>query len=74
MKKYCFTNDTWSEVPVVVDDLDDLLVGSFPCAICVHINRQRLSHTDGIRELHKRAASNASSNQGFSWMHNRDQN
>ena len=42
------TDDTRSEVPVVADDLDELLVGLLASAVGVDVHRQRLSDTDGV--------------------------
>lgn len=32
------TDDTWSEVPVLADDVDDLLVGLLAGAVCIDVD------------------------------------
>lgn len=59
------TNDTRAEVPVVADDLDELLIGLLTGAVGVDEDRQRLSDTNGVRELDKAAAGEAGVNQGL---------
>lgn len=56
-------NDTRAHVEVVADDLDQLVGRLLGCAVGLDEQRQRLSHTNGIRELHQGTAGEASSNQ-----------
>lgn len=57
------TDNTRSEIPVVADDLDKLLVGLLASPVGINVDRQRLSNTDGVGELNKGTTSKASSNQ-----------
>ena len=58
-------NDTWSKVPVLPDNLDKLQVRFLARTISIDEDRQGLSDTNGVRELNKRTASEASGNQGL---------
>lgn len=58
-------NDTWSKVPVLPDNFDKLRVGFLARAISIDENRQGLSDTNGVRELNKRTAGEASGDQGL---------
>ena len=42
------THNTRSEVPVLTDELDNLLLRDLSCAVGVDIDRQRLSYTDSV--------------------------
>ena len=44
---------TRSEVEGLQDSLEDGLVRLAASAVCVHMHRQRLRHTNGIGDLHK---------------------
>ena len=44
-------NDTWTKVKVVLDDLQELCVSLDPCAVAADEDRERGSHTNGIRNL-----------------------
>lgn len=55
-------DDTGPKIPVLPDDLDELQICLPACAICIDKDRQRLGDTDGVRELDKRTASEASGN------------
>lgn len=55
------TNDTRAEVEVLADDLDEILVRLLARAVGVDVDRQRLSDTDGVRELDKCPTSEAAS-------------
>lgn len=57
------THDTRSEVPVLTDELDNLLLRDLSCAVGVDIDRQRLSYTDSVGELDKNTTSNATRDQ-----------
>ena len=57
------TNDTRTEIPVVADDLDELSVALLASAVGFDKDRQRLSDTDGVRELDKGSTGKASSDQ-----------
>ena len=59
------TDDTRPEVPVVADDLDELSVGLLASAVGFDKDRQRLSDTDGVRELDKGTTSETSSYKGL---------
>lgn len=65
------TNDTRSEVEVVADDCNELLVGLGSRAISVDVDRQRLSNTNSIRELDKCSASETRSNERLGWINRR---
>ncbi len=56
------TNDTGTKIPVLADDLDELLIRLLTCAIGVNEDRQRLSNTDSVGKLDKCAASQSSGN------------
>ena len=58
-------NDTWSKVPVLSNNFDKLQVGFLARAVSIDENRQGLSDTNGVRELNKRTAGEASGNQGL---------
>ena len=47
------TNDTRAEVPVLADDLDELLIGLLGSAVRVDEYREGLCDTDRIRELYE---------------------
>lgn len=47
------TDDTGPEVPVLLDDGDELFVGLFASAVGINVDGQRLSNTNGVGELHK---------------------
>ena len=49
-------DDTRPHVEVVADDLDELVRGLVRGAVGVDVDRQRLSNTDSVRELHESAA------------------
>ena len=61
--RYEHTNDTRTEIPVAADDLDELLVGLLASAVGVDEDGQRLSDTDGVRELNEGTAGKASRNE-----------
>lgn len=61
------TDDTRSEIPVLADDLDKLLIGPLASAISVDVNRQRFGDTNSVRELDKCTASETSSNKGLGY-------
>jgi hypothetical protein len=54
------TNDARAEVPVVADDGDELLVSLLSSTIGIDEDRERLSDTNGVRELDEAATSEAS--------------
>ena len=56
---YEHTNDTGAKIPVAADDLDELLVGLLAGAVGVDEDGQRLSDTDGVRELNEGTAGKA---------------
>lgn len=41
-------NDTWAEIEVVVDDLDELIGGLIGGAVCVDEDGEWLSNTDSV--------------------------
>ena len=59
------TNDTRTEVEVVADNLDELLIRLLASAVGVDVDRQGLSDTDGVRELDKGTAREAGSDEGL---------
>ena len=59
------TNDTRSEIPVLVDNFDELGVSLFAGTVGVDVDGEGLSNTDSIGELNKNAASKASSDEGL---------
>lgn len=65
VKNDSLTDDTGPEVPVLLDDGDELLVGLLAGTVGIDIDGQRLSNTDGVGELHKCAASKAGSDKGL---------
>ena len=56
-------NDTGPEVKVLVDDSDELFRSLVRGSIGLDEYRQRLGHTDSVRELHKGAAGEAGSDE-----------
>lgn len=56
-------NNTRSQVPVVLDDLDELFVSLGSGFVRIDVDRERLSNTDGIRELDKGTAGQSTSNE-----------
>ena len=56
-------NDTWSQIEIFVDDLDELVRGSIGSAVCVDEDGERFRNTDGIGELNKRTAGKLGMNQ-----------
>ena len=60
-------DDTGTKVPVLPDDLDELQVSFLTRAICIDEDRQGLGDTNGVGELDKRTASEASGNEGLGW-------
>jgi hypothetical protein len=42
------TDDTGSQVPVLADDFDELLVRLLPCAVSVDVDGQWISNTNGV--------------------------
>ncbi len=61
-----FHDDTWSEIPVLADDIDKLQVGLLASAIRVDEDRQWLGDTNGVGELDECTASEAASDEGLS--------
>mmetsp|Transcript_21704 Transcript_21704/g.51879 ORF Transcript_21704/g.51879 Transcript_21704/m.51879 type:complete len:409 (-) Transcript_21704:66-1292(-) len=55
-------NETRAEVKALLDGLQDLLVRDRPSAIGVHVDREGLSHTDGIGDLEEAATGEAGGN------------
>ena len=49
-------NDTGPHVEILADDLDKLLRSLVRGAVRVDVDGERLSNTDGVRQLHERAA------------------
>ena len=58
-------NDTRAQVEVVVDNLDKLLGGLVRGAVGVNVDGEGLGNTNGVRELDKAAAGEASGNEGL---------
>jgi hypothetical protein len=58
-------DDTGSEVKVGADDFHKLIRVLLGSAVCIDINRERLSDTDGVRELNKGATAETSSHEGL---------
>jgi hypothetical protein len=58
-------NNTWTEVPVLLDDLDELSVGLLASSVGIDVDRERLSYTNRVRELDKHTAGKATGNQRF---------
>ena len=61
----CLTDDTGAEIPVLEDDLDELVVVLLSGAVGVDVDGERLSDTNGVRELDEGAASEASLHEGL---------
>lgn len=59
------THNTGTQVPVPLDNLDNLFVRALAGTVGIDIDGERLGNTNGVRELDKDTTSNASSNQGF---------
>ena len=57
------TNDTRTEVEVLADNLDELLIRELASAVGIDVDRKRLSDTNGVRKLDERAAREASRNE-----------
>ena len=58
-------DETRTEVEVLADDLDELLIRLLARAVGVNMDRERLRNADGVRELDKCATSEAASNDGL---------
>ena len=58
-------NDTGTEVEVVADDGDELLVGLLTSAVRVDEHGKRVGDTNGVRELNEDTAGEASGNEGL---------
>ena len=56
-------DDTRAKIKVVKNDLNELVGVALRCAIRVNVDRQRLSDTNGVRELDKGTAGQASSDE-----------
>ena len=56
-------DDTWAEVPVLTDDIDELEVGLLAGTVGVDVDGEGLSDTDGVRELDQGALGEAGSNE-----------
>ena len=56
-------NDTRTEIPVLLDDLNELRVGLLASSIGIDIDRERLGYTNGIRKLNEHPTGKASGNQ-----------
>ena len=59
-------NNTWTEVPVLLDDLDELSVGLLASSIAINVDRERLGYTNGVRKLHEYTTGEATGNQRLS--------
>lgn len=59
------TDDTWTKIPVVLDDRDELLVGLGASAVRVDVDVERLCDTNGIRELNDNTSCETSGNERF---------
>ena len=59
-------DDTGAEIPVLEDDLDELVVVLLSGAVGVDVDGERLSNTNGVGELDEGATGEASSDEGFS--------
>ena len=57
------TNDTGAKVEVLADDLDKLLIRLLARAVSVDVDGEGLSNTNGVRELDKGTAREASRNE-----------
>ena len=57
------TNDTRTEVEVLADDLNELLIRELASAVGIDVDREGLGDTDGVRKLNERAAREASRNE-----------
>jgi hypothetical protein len=60
-------NDTRTEIPIVLDDLDELGIGLLASAVGVDVDGEGLGNTDGVGELNENAASKASGDEGFGY-------
>lgn len=58
-------NDSWAEVPVGADDLDELRVGLLAGTVGLDEDGEGLGDTDGVRELNEDAAGEASGDEGL---------
>jgi hypothetical protein len=56
---------TWTEIEVVANDINELLISLLSCTIGIDEDRKRLGNTDGVRKLNKRATSKASRQEGL---------
>ena len=57
------TNDTRTEVEVLADDLNELLIRELASAVGIDVDREGLSDTDGVRKLDERTARETSSDE-----------
>jgi len=60
------TYNTRSEVPVLANDLYELLIGLLTSTIGIDIDRQRFCNTDSVRKLDKSTSGKTGSNQRLS--------
>jgi hypothetical protein len=56
-------NDTWPQVPVFLDDLDEFLIGLGSGLVCIDVDRERFGDTNGIRKLDEGTAGQSASNE-----------
>jgi len=59
------TDDTRTQIPVLVDDGDELLVTLLSSAVGIDVDREGLGNTDGVGELDENTTSKASSDKGL---------
>ena len=62
------TNDTGSEIPIVANDFNKLLISFLTSAVCINMNRQRLSNSNSIRKLDKHPSGKACSNKRLGYI------
>lgn len=60
------TYNTRSEVPVLANNLDELLIGLLTSTIGINIDRQGFCNTDSVRKLDKSTSCKTGSNQRLS--------
>jgi hypothetical protein len=58
-------NDSWAEVPVGADDLDEVRVRLLAGTVGLDEDGERLGNTDGVRELDEDAAGEAGGDKGL---------
>jgi len=65
MKEGRLTNNSWSEIPVLSDDLDELGIGLGSGSVRVDVDGEGLCDTDSVRQLNEDSSSELGGNEGL---------